>query len=173
MERVYVAVDVANLWKSCKEAYGERARVDFQTLAGMMESIRSPKAIDQRLVAYTVTNPRQRHHGFAQALTGFGYEVRQRFLRFEKGLATPFATDWDVGITIDACSSKDTFDTFVLVSGDGDFSLLLEHLKAHGKKTVVLTFEHATSKMLYDTADQMYYFNRDVVYMTPAQERAA
>ena len=37
--------------------------------------------------------------------------------------------DWDVGITIDALEASKKVDTIVLLSGDGDFDLLLEIVK--------------------------------------------
>ena len=37
--------------------------------------------------------------------------------------------DWDVGITIDVMETAKDVDTVVLLSGDGDFNLLLEKIK--------------------------------------------
>ena len=164
--RALVACDVANLWKSCREEFGDNARVDFQVLGQIVPTI-THEDIAQKLIAYIVTNPRQKHHAFESALKGFGYEIRERFLRYEKGLSTPFRTDWDVGITIDAIALSERYDTFVLVSGDGDFAMLLDHLKALDKKTIVLTFAHSSSKLLHAAADRLFYFSEDIVYRQP------
>lgn len=164
--RALVACDVANLWKSCREEFGDDARVDFQVLSQIVPTI-VDEEVNQKLIAYIVTNPRQKHHAFEAALRGFGYEIRERFLRYEKGLSTPFRTDWDVGITIDAIAAVGDYDTFVLVSGDGDFALLLDYLKGLGKTTIVLTFAHSSSKLLHDAADRIFYFSEDIVYKQP------
>lgn len=163
-ERVFLACDVSNLWKACREEFGDKARVDFQVLSAMVSALRHPQPIQQHLVAYLVTNPKQKHHALANVLHTFGYKVRERFLRYEKGLAKPTRTDWDVGITIDALDRISAYDTFVLVSGDGDFSILLEYLKTRGKRTVVFTFERSTSKSLYESADELHTFTKSIVF---------
>jgi uncharacterized LabA/DUF88 family protein len=163
-ERIYTAIDLANLWKSCREEFGNEARVDFQVLSEMIPAMRHPSRIQQKLVAYMVTNPDQRHHIFAQVLRSFGYQVRERFMRHEKGLLKPMRTDWDVGITIDAMDQIDNYDTFALVSGDGDFSMLLEFLKAKGKKTIVLAFKRSTSQLLYGSADELRVFDEGILF---------
>lgn len=165
-DRYYVAVDVANVWKSCRLQYGDQARLDFQVLSAMVPALKHPSKINQRLVAYSITNPKQRHHSFSQVLRSFGYHVRERFLRYEKGLDKPTRSDWDVGITIDAIDQLDSYDTFVLVSGDGDFSQLLEYLKSKDKQTMVITFEKATARSLYEAADELHLLKEDVVYYT-------
>jgi hypothetical protein len=59
VERIYVACDVSNLWKACREEFGQQARVDFQVLANMVPASRHPEPVRQKLVAYLVTNPKQ------------------------------------------------------------------------------------------------------------------
>jgi uncharacterized LabA/DUF88 family protein len=162
--RVYVAVDVSNLWKSCQEKYGGDARVDFLVLGEMIPSLFS-EPVQQKLVAYIVTTPRQRHRPFVSVLRSFGFRVKQRFMRRQKGLEKPLNTDWDVGITVDAVSRIDQYDTFVLASGDGDFSLLLEFLRDRGKQTIVLTFPNNVATSLYSVANQLVPLNHSVVIL--------
>lgn len=170
IERIYTAVDVANLWKSCREEFGPDARVDFSVLSRMVPALRTESSsVQQRLVAYVVTNPRQRHQEFAKVLQVFGYEFVERFLRYEKGLLKPMHTDWDVGITIDALDRIDSYDTFALISGDGDFGLLLDYLKTRGKKTIVLAFKKSTSRLLYNSADELHIFDKNIVFI-PTQK---
>lgn len=165
-ERIFAAFDVANIWKACRQEFGIKARIDFQVLSEMVRSKRHPAPVTQRLFAYLVTDERQKHHPFRQALRYMGYQIRERYMRNHKGLVKPLHTDWDVGITIDAIDQLETFDTFVLASGDGDFGLLLQYLKGKGKRTVVLTFESAVSRILYDTADELYILNRENISFT-------
>lgn len=161
--RAYVALDVSNLWKSCKEQFGREARIDFQILSQFVPSRLRPEEVSQELVAYIVTNPKQRHHAFYAALRNYGYRVQQRYMKYDKA-DRPTRTDWDVGITIDAIDRIDSYDLFVLASGDGDFSQLLSYLHQRQKKTMVLSFENSTAKSLYKTADQLITLTEDVVF---------
>lgn len=169
--RVFVACDVANLWKSCREQFGTDARVDFEVLSRIVPSIFEGEGqqVDQRLVAYIVTNPDQKHQAFEDVLNTFGYEVRERFMRYEKGFGA-LRTDWDVGITIDAIDRAEEYDLFVLVSGDGDFTMLLDYLgEKKDKETMVVSFQHSLSALLHRSADRVYYFNNDIVYIQKGQ----
>ena len=160
--RAYVACDVANISKSCKNEFGNSAKVNFKTLARVIPTIINEE-IDQKLVAYIVTSPKYNHQPFESALKGFGYDVRKRFMRYDKGMVTPFRTDWDVGITIDAIANSADYDVFVLVSGDGDFAMLLEYLRQLGKRTIAISFRGSSSHLLHDAADQLFYFSEDIL----------
>lgn len=159
---------MANLLKTCRDQYGQRARIDFQMLAEKMRTLRHPDPVEQTLMAYLVARPSENHHMFYRALRGFGYQVRERRMRRPKGMQKPTRTDWDVGITIDALDSLDTYDTFVLVSGDGDFAQLLRHLKTLRKHTVVLTFASTLSRDLVAAAEEVILLSRDIVYRKDA-----
>jgi len=56
-------------------------------------------------------------------------------------------------------------DTVVLVSGDGDFSDLLEHAKSLGCRTEVLAFGKTTSHKLMEVADQFIDLDKDKRYL--------
>lgn len=176
-ERIFTAVDVSNLFKACRLEFGLDARVDFLRLSEMVPRMRLPHDVQQHLVAYTVVLDRQKHMAFSHVLRTFGYEVRERHMRYAKGLMSLCSScghrevvskatrsDWDVGITVDVMDRVDQFDTFVLVSGDGDFSILLEYLKTKGKRTVVLAFEASTAQQLYDVADERCMFDESILH---------
>lgn len=163
--RFYVALDVSNLWKSCQERYGEAARVDFRVLSEMLPTL-YPEPIQQRLVAYVVMNQmgsQQKPHAFVSVLHSFGYLVKQQFLHRVNKTRTLY-TDWNVGITIDAVAGIDDYDTFVLMSGDGDFSLLLEFLRDRGKKTMVMAFPTSISNTLNAAADELIPLTHSAVF---------
>jgi len=163
--RVFVAIDVSNLFKTCQLAHGGEARVDFELLYRKLSSLYENSEFTA--CAYTVTNPllhKKSQNPFVVVLKAFGYQVKERFLRWEKGLVKPMRSDWDVGITIDAVHLQDTYDTFVLVSGDGDFSMLLSHLRIQHKKTVVLAFEGSAARSLYANADELVWLDKDILF---------
>lgn len=45
----------------------------------------------------------------------------------------------DVDLTIDAVRLRDKYDSFVLLSGDGDFESLLKYLKHYGKRCLIIS----------------------------------
>ena len=64
---------------------------------------------------------------FQNALKQIGFTVKLKpYIQRSDGSAKG---DWDVGITIDVLEAARDVDTVVLVSGDGDFDLLLEKIK--------------------------------------------
>lgn len=58
----------------------------------------------------------------------------------------------DVELAIDVVNNLDAFDALVLVSGDSDFSPLLDFAKAHGKRVFVVSTKGHISKELLDRA---------------------
>ena len=62
--------------------------------------------------------------------------------------------DWDVGIAIDAIELAPKLDVVVLISGDGDYIPLVEHLKrALGCRVEVAAFGRSCSSKLKECAD--------------------
>lgn len=188
VERVYVAVDVSNLWHSSREQFGSNARVDFGKLRELVLGkplARIPRKA--RMVAYTITaSTRARANGriryvdkskndrFLSTLEKIGFEIRNRDMHAEKGIKKSFHTDWDVGIAVDAIKYLDTYDTFTLVSGDGDYAILMEELRSKGKYVEVITVESTTSRILHATADRVIHITKDHLYFQePSRGRKA
>jgi uncharacterized LabA/DUF88 family protein len=88
---------------------------------------------------------------FYGVLEEIGFEVRAKDLQVFYGGAKK--GDWDVGIAMDVMRVAPKLDTIVLISGDGDFSDLLEHAKSLGCRTEVMAFGKTTSHKLRDVAD--------------------
>jgi uncharacterized protein (TIGR00288 family) len=67
----------------------------------------------------------------------------------------------DIRLVVDAIDlaySKDHIDTFVIVSGDSDFSPLVSKLKELGKHVIGLGLAEATSDLLRDNCDEFIYY---------------
>jgi uncharacterized protein (TIGR00288 family) len=67
----------------------------------------------------------------------------------------------DIRLVVDAVDlaySKDHIDTFVIVSGDSDFSPLVSKLKELGKHVIGLGLVEATSNLLRDNCDEFIYY---------------
>jgi len=67
----------------------------------------------------------------------------------------------DIRLCVDALDlaySKDHIDTFVVVSGDSDFSPLVSKLKENGKHVIGLGMVESTSDLLRDNCDEFIYY---------------
>jgi uncharacterized protein (TIGR00288 family) len=67
----------------------------------------------------------------------------------------------DIRLVVDAMDlswSKEHIDTFVIVSGDSDFSPLVGKLKENGKYVIGLGMKESTSKLLADHCDEFIYY---------------
>ena len=67
----------------------------------------------------------------------------------------------DIRLCVDAMDlaySKDHIDTFVVVSGDSDFSPLVSKLKELGKHVIGLGMQESTSRLLRDNCDEFIYY---------------
>ena len=59
---------------------------------------------------------------------------------------------------IDLCYSKEHIDTFVIVSGDSDFSPLVSKLKENGKRVIGLGMKESSSNLLIGNCDEFIYY---------------
>src|SRR5476651_631988 len=67
----------------------------------------------------------------------------------------------DIRLCVDALDlaySKEHINTFVIVSGDSDFSPLVSKLKENGKHVIGLGMQDSTSELLRDNCDEFIYY---------------
>jgi uncharacterized protein (TIGR00288 family) len=67
----------------------------------------------------------------------------------------------DIRLVVDALDmaySKEHITTFVIVSGDSDFSPLVSKLKENGKHVIGLGMQDSTSDLLRDNCDEFIYY---------------
>jgi uncharacterized protein (TIGR00288 family) len=67
----------------------------------------------------------------------------------------------DIRLVVDAMDlawSKPHVDTFVIVSGDSDFSPLVSKLKENGRHVIGLGMKGSTSELLRDNCDEFIYY---------------
>ena len=75
----------------------------------------------------------------------------------------------DIRLCVDAMDlaySKEHINTFVVVSGDSDFSPLVSKLKELGKHVIGLGMQESTSELLRDNCDEFIYYE-DLGQQTP------
>lgn len=145
-QRVGVFVDVQNMYYSAKNLY--KSKVNFNAL--LKEAIGMRKLV--RAIAYVIRADIKEEKNFFEALEKIGFEVKAKDLQVFFGGAKK--GDWDIGIAMDAIELAPKLDTIILVSGDGDFTPLVEHLRrAMGCKVELVAFGKTASSKLVEAAD--------------------
>jgi uncharacterized protein (TIGR00288 family) len=81
----------------------------------------------------------------------------------------------DIRMVVDAldlCYTKSHVDTFVIVSGDSDFSPLVSKLRENNKTVIGVGVKNSTSDLLIANCDEFILYD-DLVREKPARKRAA
>ena len=145
-QRVGVFVDVQNLYYSAKNMYG--AKVNFSNV--LRAAVGKRKLV--RAIAYVIRADVKDEQNFFDALENIGFEVKSKDLQIFFGGAKK--GDWDIGIAMDSIELAPKLDTIILVSGDGDFQPLVQHLRrAFGCRVEVVAFGKSASSRLVEEAD--------------------
>jgi len=146
-QRVGVFVDVQNMYYSAKNLY--KAKVNFASV--LRECVKGRKLV--RAIAYAIKADIKEEKNFHHALEKIGFEVKTKDLQTFAGGAKK--GDWDIGIAMDTIELANKLDTIILVSGDGDFVDLLQHLRrAVGCRLEVMAFGPSSSGKLRIEADE-------------------
>jgi uncharacterized protein (TIGR00288 family) len=79
----------------------------------------------------------------------------------------------DIRMVVDAldlCYTKAHMDTFVIISGDSDFSPLVSKLRENNKIVIGVGVENSTSELLMANCDEFIYYD-DLVRRKPARKK--
>lgn len=145
-QRVGVFVDVQNLYYSAKNIYN--SKINFKELLRI--AVDGRKLV--RAMAYVIKADVLAEKSFFDALEKIGFEIKSKDLQIFYGGSKK--GDWDVGIAMDAIELGPKLDTVVLISGDGDFLPLVQHLqRAIGCRVEVIAFGKSTSSKLIEGSD--------------------
>ncbi len=146
MKKIAVFVDVQNIYYTTRDAFSKQFnyRLLWQELLAQGDIVAAK--------AYAIQRSDDQQHKFQKALKHIGFDVKLKpYIQRKDGSAKG---DWDVGITIDIMETAPDVDTIVLLSGDGDFDLLLRKVREkYGVTTEVYSVEALTAKSLVDAAD--------------------
>ena len=140
-----VFVDVQNIYYTTQQAFGRKFdyRKLWQKLTDEFDIVIAN--------AYAIHRGDDQQLKFQNALKAIGFTVKLKpYIQRKDGSAKG---DWDVGITIDVLEAARKVDTIVLLSGDGDFDLLLEKVKSGYQVTAwVYGVKELTADSLIDSA---------------------
>jgi uncharacterized LabA/DUF88 family protein len=162
-QRCAILVDVQNLFYSARHLYGGKINYDHLLEA----TSRRRKVV--RAIAYAVKTQEIDQEKFLKLLYELGFEVRMKDLKIRAdGTAKG---DWDMGLAIDAISLVDKVDCIVLVSGDGDYTPLVYHLRARGCRVEVYSFRSNTAQELIEAATEYYPMDDKFIFRTGRDRR--
>jgi len=81
----------------------------------------------------------------------------------------------DIRMVVDAldlCYTKEHIDTFVIISGDSDFSPLVSKLRENAKTVIGVGVKNATSDLLMSNCDEFIFYDDLVRQKKPARKRS-
>lgn len=145
INNIAIFVDVQNIYYTTRDAYGRQ--FNYRKL---WQHISKQGDITSATAYATQRNDKQQQK-FHDALKHIGFSLKLKpYIQRSDGSAKG---DWDVGITIDVMETTKDVDTVILLSGDGDFDLLLTKIRAkHGVRAEVYGVPALTARSLMDAA---------------------
>jgi len=149
VKKIAVFVDVQNIYYTTRDSYGRQFdyRKFWERLSQQGEIIIAN--------AYAIQRDDDRQKKFQDALRHIGFRIKLKpYIQRSDGSAKG---DWDVGITIDVMQAARDVDTVVLLSGDGDFDLLLDKItNDYGINTEVYGVPALTANSLIEAAGRYH-----------------
>ncbi len=147
MEKVAIFVDVQNIYYTTKQSY--QRHFNYSAFWAQATAGREVAAA----IAYAIDKGDSKQQGFQQILRNIGFEVKLKpYIQRSDGSAKG---DWDVGITLDVIDYAAKVDVIILLSGDGDFGLLLDKARSsYGVATEVYGVPALTAPSLINLTDR-------------------
>jgi len=142
-----IFVDVQNIYYTTRDSFGRQ--FNYRKFWKMLESNHNIAYA----TAYAIEKNDNSQRKFQDALRHIGFTVKLKpYIQRVDGSAKG---DWDVGITIDIMEQAASVDKIILLSGDGDFDLLLEKVsEKYNVITQVYGVPKLTAKSLIDAANE-------------------
>ncbi len=144
MKKIAVFADVQNIYYTTRQAYGKQFnyRKLWQTIKGQGQIVCA--------YAYAIDKGDSQQQKFQEVLKYLGFKVKLKpYIQRSDGSAKG---DWDVGITIDIMEVAPQVDTVILLSGDGDFAILLDKVQGSFQvSTEAYGVPKLTAKALIDS----------------------
>lgn len=149
MNKIAIFVDVQNIYYTTREAYNKQ--FNYKELWRRISS----EGDIISATAYAIDRGDEKQLKFQNALRSIGFAIKLKpFIQRRDGSAKG---DWDVGITIDIMQAAKEVDTVVLLSGDGDFDLLMEKIKSdYGVRAEVYGVPALTADSLIKAASKFH-----------------
>ncbi len=147
MEKVAIFVDVQNIYYTTRQHFQKH----FNYKSFWIQATANREVV--KAFAYAIDKGDVKQRGFQNTLKNIGFQIKLKpYIQRKDGSAKG---DWDVGITLDAIEMAEKVDTIILLSGDGDFDLLLQKARqVYNVKTEVYGVTALTAPSLINSADR-------------------
>jgi uncharacterized LabA/DUF88 family protein len=156
VNKIAIFADVQNIYYTTRQAYARQFdyRALWQRISAQGQIIAA--------TAYAIARDDDNQRKFQDALKHIGFTVKLKpFIQRSDGSAKG---DWDVGITIDVLLTAKDVDTVILLSGDGDFDLLLEKIRQiYHVRTEVYGVPSLTANSLINACDVYHPIEADLL----------
>jgi uncharacterized LabA/DUF88 family protein len=156
VKTIAVFVDVQNIYYTTRQAYGRQFdyRKLWQRISAEGEIVAA--------TAYAIHRGLDKQLKFRNALKQIGFSIKLKpYIQRSDGSAKG---DWDVGIAIDVMQLAKQVDTVVLLSGDGDFDLLLDKIRTdYGVSAEVYGVPALTADSLIAAASVFHPIEADLL----------
>jgi len=156
VKKIAIFADVQNIYYTTRDAYGRQFnyRKLWQRISAEGEIVSA--------TAYAIHRNDDKQLKFQDALKHIGFTVKLKpYIQRSDGSAKG---DWDVGIAIDVMDTAKDVDTVVLLSGDGDFDLLMEKIKKdYAVSAEVYGVPALTANSLIDSASVYHRIDEDLL----------
>lgn len=156
MKKIAIFVDVQNIYYTTRQAYGRQ--FNYRKL---WDKVATQGTIVSA-TAYAIHRSDQKQQKFQNALKDIGFDIKLKpYIQRSDGSAKG---DWDVGIAIDVLEAARNIDIVVLLSGDGDFDLLMSKIKKDYKVNAqVYGVPSLTADSLINAASLYHPINEDLL----------
>jgi uncharacterized LabA/DUF88 family protein len=156
VKKIAIFADVQNIYYTTRQAYGRQ--FNYRKL---WEKISADGEIVSA-TAYAIYRDDEKQQKFQNALKQIGFTIKLKpYIQRSDGSAKG---DWDVGITIDIMEAAKDVDTIVLLSGDGDFDLLLKKItQDYAVSAEVYGVPALTAESLIDAASIYHRIEEDLL----------
>jgi len=147
MTKVSIFVDVQNVYYTTKHAFN----CNFNYNQFWAKATADRDVVNA--FAYAIDRDDDKQKQFQNILKAIGFNVKLKpYIQRRDGSAKG---DWDVGITLDVMQHAKQSDVIIIVSGDGDFDLLVDKVKADfGIPVEVYGVAQLTARSLINAASK-------------------
>ena len=156
MKKIAIFADVQNIYYTTRQAYGRQFnyRAFWQNISVQGNIVSA--------VAYAISSNNEKQRQFQTALKQIGFDIKLKpFIQRRDGTSKG---DWDVGITIDILDIAKNVDIVTLLSGDGDFDLLLKKIQQNDSVSAeVYGVPSLTARSLIEAASVFHPIGYDLL----------
>lgn len=160
--RTFLQIDLQNLFF---EARKRDEKIDFERILTNFNSRETEFLTDA--VIYLTRSQDFESEKFESKLQAMGYKIQAKntYKIFKDGRPFYKQTNLDVEICVDCMAKIDSFDKWILMSGDGDFAYLCKYVQQLGKKVEVWSFQECYNPIL--EPDKINFITEDFFYKKP------